>query len=110
MLVAAVAAVAQSVVSGRVTDQNARPAEFATVLLTTATDSVMGSLPLEKALQLLRSWFVGMPGESVSCVGCHEGQNKAPSPEPPLARRDPGCWRGASVGITICGTTGAAAT
>jgi len=25
-----------------------------------------------KALQLMRSWFVGMPGETVSCSGCHE--------------------------------------
>ena len=25
-----------------------------------------------RALQLMRSWFVGMPGERVSCVGCHE--------------------------------------
>jgi len=24
------------------------------------------------ALQLMRSWIVGMPGERVSCVGCHE--------------------------------------
>ena len=28
-----------------------------------------------KALQQMRSWFVGMPGEYVSCVGCHESQN-----------------------------------
>ena len=25
-----------------------------------------------RALQLMRSWLVGMPGETVSCVGCHE--------------------------------------
>ena len=24
------------------------------------------------AMQLMRSWFVGMPGERVSCTGCHE--------------------------------------
>ena len=28
-----------------------------------------------KALQLKRSWMVGMPGEHVSCVGCHDSQN-----------------------------------
>ncbi|MEI8079002.1 MAG: SUMF1/EgtB/PvdO family nonheme iron enzyme, partial [bacterium] len=28
-----------------------------------------------KALQQLRSWFVGMPGEHVSCTGCHDPQN-----------------------------------
>ncbi|MCX6911269.1 MAG: hypothetical protein NTY01_24950, partial [Verrucomicrobia bacterium] len=25
-----------------------------------------------RAVQLMRSWLVGMPGERVSCVGCHE--------------------------------------
>lgn len=32
-----------------------------------------------KALQLMRSWFTGMRGETVSCVGCHESQNSAPN-------------------------------
>ena len=27
-----------------------------------------------RALQLMRSWFVGMPGEHISCVGCHENR------------------------------------
>ncbi|MCL2709367.1 MAG: SUMF1/EgtB/PvdO family nonheme iron enzyme [Planctomycetaceae bacterium] len=27
-----------------------------------------------RAVQLMRSWFVGMPGENVSCNGCHESQ------------------------------------
>ncbi|MFV1967765.1 MAG: SUMF1/EgtB/PvdO family nonheme iron enzyme [Pirellulaceae bacterium] len=31
-----------------------------------------------KALQLMRSWFTGMPGEVISCVGCHESQNSSP--------------------------------
>jgi len=31
-----------------------------------------------KALALMRSWFTAMPGEVVSCVGCHEPQNSAP--------------------------------
>jgi len=30
-----------------------------------------------KALQIMRSWVTGMPGEAVSCVGCHERQNEA---------------------------------
>ncbi|MDO4366413.1 MAG: hypothetical protein Q4D70_06420, partial [bacterium] len=25
-----------------------------------------------QAVQLMRSWIVGMPGERVSCTGCHE--------------------------------------
>ncbi|MFO0929325.1 MAG: SUMF1/EgtB/PvdO family nonheme iron enzyme [Gemmataceae bacterium] len=28
-----------------------------------------------KAVQQMRSWLVGMPGEHVSCLGCHENQN-----------------------------------
>ncbi|MHC4286572.1 MAG: HzsA-related protein, partial [Planctomycetota bacterium] len=31
-----------------------------------------------KALQLMRSWMTAMPGEIVSCVGCHEKQNSGP--------------------------------
>ncbi|MGI6301306.1 MAG: SUMF1/EgtB/PvdO family nonheme iron enzyme [Verrucomicrobiota bacterium] len=34
-----------------------------------------------KALALMRSWFTAMPGEVVSCVGCHEPQNSAPPAE-----------------------------
>jgi formylglycine-generating enzyme required for sulfatase activity len=29
-----------------------------------------------RAVQLMRSWLVGMPGERVSCVGCHESRNQ----------------------------------
>ena len=29
-------------------------------------------------LQEMRSWFVGVPGEVISCTGCHENQNEAP--------------------------------
>jgi formylglycine-generating enzyme required for sulfatase activity len=36
-----------------------------------------------KALALMRSWFTAMPGEVVSCVGCHERQNSTP----PFQRR-----------------------
>jgi formylglycine-generating enzyme required for sulfatase activity len=32
-----------------------------------------------QALQLMRSWFTAMPGEVVSCAGCHEGQRSAPT-------------------------------
>jgi formylglycine-generating enzyme required for sulfatase activity len=32
-----------------------------------------------RAMQLMRSWFVGMPGERVSCAGCHEEQNNSPA-------------------------------
>ena len=33
-----------------------------------------------QAVQLMRSWFVGMPGEVVACTGCHESQNSGPPP------------------------------
>lgn len=32
-----------------------------------------------KALQIMRSWFSAMPGETASCVGCHERMNDTPS-------------------------------
>lgn len=28
-----------------------------------------------KALQVMRSWFTAMPGELLSCIGCHEDRN-----------------------------------
>ena len=31
-----------------------------------------------KAVQLMRSWFTAMPGEVVSCVGCHERPRETP--------------------------------
>jgi formylglycine-generating enzyme required for sulfatase activity len=42
-----------------------------------------------KALQLMRSWMVGMPGERVSCVGCHEPQSSTPVPAGAMAFRRP---------------------
>ena len=42
-----------------------------------------------QALQLMRSWFTAMPGERVSCVGCHEGMSRAPSTAPPMAASRP---------------------
>ncbi len=35
-----------------------------------------------KAVQLMRSWMTAMPGENLTCVGCHEKQNSAPAPAP----------------------------
>jgi formylglycine-generating enzyme required for sulfatase activity len=42
-----------------------------------------------QALQLMRSWFVGQPGERVSCVGCHESSRDAPLPHRALAAASP---------------------
>ena len=38
-----------------------------------------------KALQLMRSWMTAMPGEVLSCVGCHERQNTTPVTHRPVA-------------------------
>jgi len=38
-----------------------------------------------KAVAVMRSWFTAMPGEIVSCIGCHESQNRAPTRKPSLA-------------------------
>lgn len=37
------------------------------------------------AVQWMRSWLTGMPGEIVSCVGCHEDQNQIPIPKRVIA-------------------------
>ncbi|OQB82490.1 MAG: Formylglycine-generating sulfatase enzyme [Planctomycetes bacterium ADurb.Bin126] len=51
-----------------------------------------------QALQLMRSWMTPMPGEVLSCAGCHEPQNTAPPNRATLAtRRAPSeiePWRG----------------
>ncbi|MCD6393849.1 MAG: SUMF1/EgtB/PvdO family nonheme iron enzyme, partial [Planctomycetes bacterium] len=53
----------------------------------------MSIQPLDKdgaALALMRSWMVGMPGEIVSCNGCHENQNQAvPNKVTAAGRRQP---------------------
>ncbi len=40
-----------------------------------------------RALALMRSWFSAMPGETLSCIGCHERQNLAPPAKPVMASR-----------------------
>ena len=42
-----------------------------------------------KALQLMRSWYTAMPGESFSCIGCHDTQNAIPPSKPTLASQRP---------------------
>jgi len=43
-----------------------------------------------KAVQLMRSWFTVMPGESLSCVGCHETPTDVTPSEVAMAmRHDP---------------------
>ncbi len=38
-----------------------------------------------QALQLMRSWMTAMPGERLSCVGCHEKQSMSPPAKPAMA-------------------------
>ena len=38
-----------------------------------------------KALQQMRSWLVGMSGENVSCIGCHERQDQTLLPKKTIA-------------------------
>jgi formylglycine-generating enzyme required for sulfatase activity len=42
-----------------------------------------------KALQLMRSWATAMPGEVVSCAGCHASPNAAPPTRQTLAQALP---------------------
>ena len=42
-----------------------------------------------KAVQIMRSWFTAMPGEVLSCTGCHESQNTTPPSKMTLAARRP---------------------
>jgi len=40
-----------------------------------------------RAVQIMRSWFTAMPGEHLSCVGCHEDANQVAMPKPTMAAR-----------------------
>ena len=42
-----------------------------------------------KAVQLMRSWFTVMPGETLSCVGCHERVGETPAQQLADALRRP---------------------
>jgi len=56
-----------------------------------------------KAVQLMRSWFTAMPGEKLSCVGCHETPADAPPNTLALAGqrepRDITPWHGPARGF-----------
>lgn len=56
--------------------------EDGSVNFTVPANTPFAMQPLDEngeALQLMRSWTVGMPGERLSCVGCHESQNMTPA-------------------------------
>ncbi|MBN1342639.1 MAG: SUMF1/EgtB/PvdO family nonheme iron enzyme [Phycisphaerae bacterium] len=58
-----------------------------------------------KALQLMRSWMTAMPGEVLSCVGCHERQGTTPPVKQTLALRQPPSeiapWHGPTRGFSF---------
>ena len=58
-----------------------------------------------KSLQQMRSWFVGMPGENISCTGCHEQQNYSLTLNATDATRGapsvPASWRGPKRGFAF---------
>lgn len=58
-----------------------------------------------KALQLMRSWFVGMPGETVSCNGCHDRQKSSAYDRPTAALSKPpaeiASWYGPTRGFSF---------
>ncbi len=58
-----------------------------------------------RAIQIMRSWFTGQPGERVSCAGCHEGAAEAAASRPSLAAlqpaRPPEPWRGPVRGFSF---------
>lgn len=62
--------------------------EDGSALFTIPANTPISIQPLDKdgaAIQWMRSWLTGMPGEIVSCVGCHEDQNSIPIPKRTIA-------------------------
>ncbi|HQL94890.1 MAG TPA: SUMF1/EgtB/PvdO family nonheme iron enzyme [Candidatus Hydrogenedentes bacterium] len=58
-----------------------------------------------RAVQIMRSWFTAMPGERLSCVGCHEQKDETPPSKSTLASRRPprpvAPWRGPVRGFSF---------
>ncbi len=58
-----------------------------------------------RALQLMRSWMTAMPGESLSCVGCHEKVSGSPPARNAMAARrapsDITPWHGPTRGFSF---------
>jgi formylglycine-generating enzyme required for sulfatase activity len=57
--------------------------EDGSAMFTIPANTPISLQPLDekgRAIQWMRSWLTGMPGEVVSCTGCHESQNETPKP------------------------------
>ncbi|MCD7938093.1 MAG: SUMF1/EgtB/PvdO family nonheme iron enzyme [Tannerellaceae bacterium] len=62
--------------------------EDGSVMFKVPANTPISIQPLDEngaAVQWMRSWLTGMPGEIVSCIGCHEDQNTIPLPKRTLA-------------------------
>lgn len=62
--------------------------EDGSVIFKVPANTPISIQPIDKdgvAIQWMRSWVVGQPGEVVSCVGCHEDQNQIPIPKRVMA-------------------------
>ena len=77
-------------------------------LFTVPANTPIAVQPLDaegRAMQVMRSWFSAMPGETLSCSGCHEQQNTTPAPRHTLAaRRVPSSiepWHGPTRGFSF---------
>ena len=66
--------------------------EDGSVMFRVPANTPISLQPLDEngaSLQLMRSWLTAMPGEALSCVGCHETSREAPSPVITMAGRKP---------------------
>ena len=62
--------------------------EDGSAIFTVPSNTPISLQPLDEegnAIQWMRSWFTAMPGEVVSCVGCHEDQNMIAIPKRVIA-------------------------
>jgi formylglycine-generating enzyme required for sulfatase activity len=62
--------------------------EDGSVLFRAPANTPISLQPLDadgKAVQRMRSWLTAMPGETLSCVGCHERPGTAPNSSRPIA-------------------------
>ena len=82
-------------------------AEDGSAYFTVPANTPIAIQPLDgegKALQLMRSWFTAMPGETLSCVGCHEERSITPPNRHTLAMAgEPSAikpWYGAARGFS----------
>lgn len=65
--------------------------EDGSALFTVPANTPLSIQPINEqgeALQLMRSWFTAMPGEMLSCVGCHESSATVAANRPSIALYD----------------------